>query len=228
MRPALFGLLLGLLARLWVVTLRVRFVLAPAARSGGSPATAPRPPWAFALWHGHILPLLAFRFPRPTVALVSLSRDGALLARALGVFGLDVERGSASRGGRGGLRRVVERMQLGSDALFALDGPRGPRRLPRPGVIAAAERAEGLVVPLVAACDRCWIVPGSWDRFELPVPFSRVAIAVGEPLAPGLLAGAPGLARLRSALDEAADRARALLAADRVPAALPRSVREPG
>jgi hypothetical protein len=173
------GLALGLVARAWLASLRVR-VEAPPGLAGAAPG-----PWCLALRHGEQFGLLAWPRRRPVVALVSRSRDGELLARALPRLGLAVVRGSSSRGGAEGLRAVVRRLRSGGvDAAFAVDGPRGPAGAVRPGALAAARAAGGHVVPLACAARPALVFARSWDRFELPLPFARVVVAVGEPIAP--------------------------------------------
>ncbi|MFW5738829.1 MAG: DUF374 domain-containing protein [Myxococcota bacterium] len=127
--------------------------------------------------------LLAHRRRRRTVALVSWSRDGSLLSGAMRWFGVASVRGSGSRGGRAGLQRSVERLVAGWDAAFAVDGPRGPRGLARPGALAAARSARGIVIPYAAAGSRSLSLE-SWDRFQVPLPFSRVAVVLGAPMLP--------------------------------------------
>lgn len=180
---------------MWLATLRVTSVVDPALRAHDGQ------PWALALWHGQILPLLAFRRRRKTAAMVSLSADGEVLTWAFKVLGVGAVRGSSSRNGRAALQGLVRLMSEGWDSAFAVDGPRGPRRVARPGALAAAARSGGIVVPWAAACSRSFRLGASWDHFELPWPFSRVAIVMGPP-ANG--SDAEGLSR---ALDEACARA---------------------
>lgn len=177
---AALGVLLGLVARLWLATLRVRVELAPEAREALSD---PRP-WVLAFWHGRQFPLLAWRRRRRTAVMVSLSADGAMQARALALLGLEVVRGSSSRGGVRALAALVRRLRAGRDAAFAVDGPRGPLGVAKPGVAFAASRAGALVVPMGASAARARVFARAWDRFLLPLPFTRVVVTLGPPLPP--------------------------------------------
>jgi lysophospholipid acyltransferase (LPLAT)-like uncharacterized protein len=172
----LFGLLGGLATRLLFATLRVEVSVDPAL----DPAD-PRP-WVLVFWHGKQLPLLAWHRRRPTAVLVSLSNDGQIQAGAMRAFGLEVERGSSSRGGPSGLLAIVRRLGRGQDAAFAVDGPRGPRLHVEPGAQVAAERSGGVVVPLGVGVAKKRILHGTWCQYEIPYPFSRVAIHVGRPI----------------------------------------------
>lgn len=173
------GTFLGLLARVWLSTLRVRVEAHP------SLAELDDVPWILAFFHGTQWPLLAWRRRKRTVVLVSLSHDGSIQAAALSVLGFTVVRGSSSRGGARGLVALVRRAeQEGLDAAFAVDGPRGPYGSVKPGVFYAARRLGGVVVPMGSATtiDRRWIFARAWDRFALAWPFSKVAVVLGEPL----------------------------------------------
>lgn len=173
----LLGLVVGLIARLWLRSLRVTVLEDPALdRSDARP-------WVLAFFHGEQFPLLAWSRRRPTVALVSLSKDGELQSRALRMVGMRVERGSSSRQGARGLRAIVRRLRKGTeDAAFAVDGPKGPRFHVAPGAIAAARACGGALVPMGSAIARGKIFERSWDAFALPFPFSRVVVAIGAPL----------------------------------------------
>ncbi len=199
---ALIGVALGLVARIWIGTLRVRSWTHPALCS------CEHVPWVLALWHGQILPLLGFRRRRLTVALVSLSRDGERLAWAFRVVGVASERGSSSRSGVKGLARIIRRLARESvDAAVAVDGPRGPRHAVQRGALIAARRSGGVVVPFVATCERS-VMLRTWDRFELPLPFSRVSVVLGRPVDPR--AGCD-VNQLANALDEACLQAQSVL-----------------
>jgi lysophospholipid acyltransferase (LPLAT)-like uncharacterized protein len=166
----------GLAARLLFATLRIEVSSDPGIDTGD-----PRP-WVLVFWHGNQLPLLAWRRRRRTVALVSLSKDGEVQAGALRMLGLEIERGSSSRGGPSGLLAIVRRLGRGQDAAFAVDGPRGPRFHVEPGAQVAAERSGGVIIPLGASIARKKILGGTWCHYEVPYPFSRVAIHLGRPI----------------------------------------------
>jgi lysophospholipid acyltransferase (LPLAT)-like uncharacterized protein len=176
---ALLGIALGLVARLWLSTLRVRVVAHPALAGVGDR------PWVLAFWHGTQWPLLAWRRRRRTVVLVSLSRDGAMQARALSLQGLRVVRGSSSRGGARGLAQLVRAMRReAADAAFAVDGPRGPLGVVKGGLLVAARATGGVVVPLTGSMRRGFLLRRTWDRFVIAWPFSRVDVVLGAPIDP--------------------------------------------
>ena len=194
------GVLLGIVARLWLATLRVRLVVDPAL------AAVQGRPWVLAFFHGTQWPLLAWTRRGPTVVLVSLSRDGAMQARALSLQGFDVVRGSSSRGGARGLAALVRRMRAaGGDAAFAVDGPRGPYGVAKPGAVSAARASGAVLVPMGGAIERGVVLRRAWDRFALAWPFSRVTVSLGAPIDPhapdarALLEGAIARANVEAA-----------------------------
>jgi len=146
--------------------------------------TAARP-LIYCVWHGRILmvPWLNARLRRTHGAravsvLASRSRDGGLIADYARRFGLDVVRGSSSRGGAGALRALVAAVEAGRDVALAPDGPRGPRGQLGSGVIALAALTGAPVVPLGFAANPAWHL-SSWDAFQIPVPFARAAVVFG-------------------------------------------------
>ncbi|MDB4944087.1 MAG: putative lipoprotein [Labilithrix sp.] len=170
------GTLLGLLARVWLATLRLRVEVHPALAVGDVP-------WVLSFFHGTQWTLLAWRRRRPTLVMVSHSRDGQLQAAALGVLGFRVVRGSSSRGGARGLAAIVRGLRAGaSDAAFAVDGPRGPRGVVKPGAALAAARSGGVLVPMGSAARHVRVFERAWDRFELAWPFSPAVVVLGAPL----------------------------------------------
>ena len=197
------GVVLGVVARLWLATLRVRLVVH---------AELERPeladvPWVLSFFHGTQWPLLAWRRRRPTLVMVSHSDDGAIQARALGVLGFRVVRGSSSRGGARGLAAIVRGLRAGNtDAAFAVDGPRGPYGEVKPGAALAAQRSGGVLVPMGSAIANGKTFMRAWDRFVLAWPFARVVVVLGAPID----ASMEGV-RLRDAIAEANDEAVAVL-----------------
>ncbi|MBX3224302.1 MAG: DUF374 domain-containing protein [Labilithrix sp.] len=205
---ALLGVVLGVVARLWLGTLRLELEVHP------SLAALEDRPWVLAFLHGKQWPLLAWRRRRPTVVMVSLSKDGAIQSRALAVLGFRVVRGSSSRGGARGLAALVRELKRGGrDAAFAVDGPRGPYGVPKPGVLVAARAAGAIVVPMGSAVRGAKIFARAWDRFALAWPFARVSVVLGAPLELGT--DEAGVGKLATSIAAANDAAEAMLARPR-------------
>jgi lysophospholipid acyltransferase (LPLAT)-like uncharacterized protein len=173
------GLVLGVVARLWLATLRMQLVVHPELAG----ARYRDVPWVLSFFHGTQWPLLAWKRRAPTLVLVSHSADGAIQTRALGILGFRVVRGSSSRGGARGLAAIVRALRRGgADAAFAVDGPRGPYGEVKPGAALAARRAGGVLVPMGSAVLHGKVFARAWDRFALAWPFGRVVVVLGAPI----------------------------------------------
>ncbi len=139
-----------------------------------------RPP-ILAFWHGRILPATIYFRDRGIVVITSENFDGEWIARIIARFGYGTARGSSSRGGRRALLQLVRDMQAGRPAAFTLDGPRGPAKAAQPGAVWLAKASGCPVVPFHMEASSRWTA-GSWDRTQVPKPFSTVGVAIGEPL----------------------------------------------
>lgn len=157
----------------------------------------------FLLWHEALLPLLWQHRGQGIAIVVSEARDGRYLAELAVRLGYRIVRGSSTRGATRALLGAVRELEAGHPVAFTPDGPRGPRRELKAGVVAAAQRGGGIIVPLHAAADRAWRL-SSWDRFMIPKPVSRVIITYGEPfeVAPGAVGLATGMATAAERLAE--------------------------
>lgn len=178
MHRAVLGFLLGWIAKLWIATLRITLIQ--------HPNSSQEFPWVLTFFHGQQFALLGWKRRKDTAILVSLSRDGDIQSKALPILGMIVCRGSSSRGGARGLASLIRLLRARMDAAFAVDGPRGPWGTVHPGAIAAAHHAQGLLIPMGCASSRSWILKKTWDRFELPYPFSRVVIVLGPAILPDM------------------------------------------
>jgi lysophospholipid acyltransferase (LPLAT)-like uncharacterized protein len=142
----------------------------------------------YCVWHNRLaLSLVAYRryiirFRQPKrrlAALVSASRDGALLAYALELFGAQPVRGSSSRRGRQALLELTTAAERGLDLAITPDGPRGPCYVIQPGVVSLAQVTGLPIVPVSYHLSRKLRL-SSWDRFQVPLPFARCTFKIGE------------------------------------------------
>ncbi|HKY22672.1 MAG TPA: lysophospholipid acyltransferase family protein [Vicinamibacterales bacterium] len=134
-----------------------------------------------AFWHGRILPATYFFRRRGIVVITSENFDGEWIARIIERFGYGTSRGSTSRGGQRALLRLKRLMAEGRPSAFAVDGPRGPARTVQPGVVWLAKLTGNPVVPFHMEASSYWSL-NSWDRTQIPRPFSTVALSVGAPI----------------------------------------------
>jgi lysophospholipid acyltransferase (LPLAT)-like uncharacterized protein len=134
-----------------------------------------------ALWHGRILAGLHYFRDRGVVVITSQNFDGEWIAGVLTRFGFGTARGSSSRGAARALVRLRRELQAGHPAAFTVDGPRGPARVAQPGAVWLAGATGNPILPFHIEAARFWEA-SSWDRTQVPRPFTTVALAIGPPL----------------------------------------------
>jgi lysophospholipid acyltransferase (LPLAT)-like uncharacterized protein len=134
-----------------------------------------------AFWHGRILPATVYFRKRGIVVITSENFDGEWIAGIIERFGYGTARGSTSRGAVRALVQLKRDMAAGKPAAFTLDGPRGPANVAQPGAVWLAKATGNPIVPFHIESDRHWTA-NSWDRTQIPKPWSNVAIAIGEPI----------------------------------------------
>ena len=138
-------------------------------------------PFLFAVWHGRmLLPILVHR-KESVIGLVSLSKDGDFATAVLRRLGYEAVRGSSSRGGREAFHELRDVLGPGRSAAIIPDGPKGPARALKPGIVRLASLTGAAILPLSAAAQPGYRL-ASWDRFLLPWPFARAVVVYGTPI----------------------------------------------
>ena len=137
--------------------------------------------YLLAFWHCHILLMVFCRHRKPITVMISRHRDGEFIASTMRRFDVAAARGSSSRGGREALQDMVDLAAKGWIIAITPDGPRGPARVAQPGVVLASSRAGVPIVHVAVIAERKKQLR-SWDRFEIPYPFSRVMYVYGPPI----------------------------------------------
>jgi lysophospholipid acyltransferase (LPLAT)-like uncharacterized protein len=169
---------LALLLRLWLATLRFRGDTGRFDDAEG--------PSVLLLWHDKLFlaPLIAQKcFDRKVSALISTSKDGAWLVAFFRLMGITAVRGSSNRRGAAALVALTRAMRAGRHAGITPDGPKGPALVFKPGAISLSRLTGRPFLLLGIRYASCWRL-GSWDRFALPLPFSRVDLAVERAAVP--------------------------------------------
>jgi lysophospholipid acyltransferase (LPLAT)-like uncharacterized protein len=168
-----------LLCRLLFRTLRIRFLCAdPASNPYGNEAPVG---YIYCVWHDAIaFPIFAGRHTR-TVALVSRHQDGSYLASGLKMLGIGLVRGSSNHQGATAVRELL-RLPRHFHVVVTPDGPRGPRRQIKPGLVFLAGHSGRMIVPTAFAATRVWRVRGSWTDLLIPMPYAEVVALSGQPL----------------------------------------------
>ena len=134
-----------------------------------------------AMWHGRLLVGLHPHRNLGFEVLVSPSGDGELVHSVLRASGYGTLRGSSSKNAPRALREMLRELRQAKTVVITPDGPRGPFHSMNPGLAWLSRNTGYPIVPLGYAA-RWAIRLKSWDRFTIPLPFSRVAIAYGEPI----------------------------------------------
>jgi lysophospholipid acyltransferase (LPLAT)-like uncharacterized protein len=196
--PRLGGLI-ALLLRALGASWRVR-------AEGPDPFASGERPLLGALWHRGFLAAAALFRDRDAVVMVSRSRDGDAIEAVLRRLGYAASpRGSSSRGASSALRRQIALIAEGRIGALLCDGPRGPARHAKPGVLALARGTGAPLYPLAIAA-RPALRLASWDRTLVPLPFARVLCLYGEPLRVPRDASAQELENARLQLERELDR----------------------
>lgn len=135
----------------------------------------------FAFWHGQLwFPAYYFK-NRGYVGLASQSRDGGYISSVLNKLGWEMVRGSTSSGGARSLLKLIKKLKKGNDIAITPDGPRGPKHHAQPGIIYLAQKTNSVIIPGGLAFSKRKAF-NSWDEFEIPFPFSKVALFFGNPI----------------------------------------------
>ena len=159
--------------------------------------------FVFALWHNRILfaaPVLPRKYRKFMAVLISASRDGEYITTLVKCFGINVVRGSSSRGGAKALLELRHALEDGLSPILTVDGPRGPRYTVHPGAVALASEGHAPLVPVLFNARHFWQLH-SWDKMQIPWPFTRMTMVIGKPMeVPVSFTNADGCEELRKAL----------------------------
>jgi lysophospholipid acyltransferase (LPLAT)-like uncharacterized protein len=135
----------------------------------------------FTFWHNCIFGATWMWRKRGIVVMSSVSRDAEFTGRFIKRFGYGTARGSHTRGGGRALAEMAECLESGIDAAFTIDGPRGPAFVAKPGAITLARHTGQAILPFHVAARRYFTLP-TWDRSEVPWPFTRAITLIAEPV----------------------------------------------
>ena len=164
-------------------------------------------PAIFICWHSEettLLPNCGFTKGR---IMISRSRDGDILASVIQRWGYRVSRGSSSKGAVAALRLMRSAIDQGDNLILAVDGPRGPKRVPKPGAYFLAAKTGRPIYPVGAAVSMAHVFKKSWSPSRLPWPLAKVVAVFGPPLRPTLDDLAAPVHLWRAALAESLDAA---------------------
>lgn len=135
----------------------------------------------YTFWHDRIFLTTYWWRQRRIVVMTSQSFDGEYIARFIQRFGYGAARGSSTRGGVGAVVEMARLMRAGCTTAFTIDGPKGPRYVAKMGAVLLAKKSGHPVLPVSMALARYWTLP-SWDKFQIPKPFTRARVFVARPI----------------------------------------------
>jgi len=135
----------------------------------------------YSFWHDRIFAGTYFFRDLGIVVITSQSKDGEYIARFIKRLGYGAIRGSSTRGGTKALVEMIRAMKQGVPMAFSLDGPKGPRYKAKPGAPLLAKKTGNPLMPFVVEC-RDFFRLKSWDRMQIPRPFTKVRVIIAEPI----------------------------------------------
>lgn len=143
--------------------------------------------YLLAIWHQNLFQGIVAQTGKKHVVIVSRSKDANPVAYTCRTLGHTVCRGSSrakdgrDKGGKVALEEMVEVLKTGIPGAVTVDGPKGPARQVKPGIIAMAAKSQTVIIPYSPISKSFWEF-NSWDKFRLPKPFAKIDIFYGEPL----------------------------------------------
>jgi lysophospholipid acyltransferase (LPLAT)-like uncharacterized protein len=165
-------------------------------------------------WHGKYVPILPILRGIDGCVITSATRNGDIIAQILSDFGFSCTQ-IPDRGGHSSLRRMEAALSEVRVAGIAVDGPLGPYHQVKQGVIRLASRLGYHLLPVSVDAHRKCVLKKRWDQMEIPFPFTRVCLVMGDPIEVPASLGSEGMAafslKLRHALDSMDKRAAGLV-----------------
>ena len=168
--------------KIWLFTLRVKVTDPQNINRGDYEGN-----FIATMWHNRIvgvLPLFHKKIRKRGFAMASRSKDGQVIADILAKFHVRTIRGSANKEGRnkGGAAALIQCINTLKDGYIICiipDGPRGPKYEVQPGAVVMSAKSGVPIMPVSVNCSSCWEMK-SWDRLQIPKPFSKVELVIGE------------------------------------------------
>lgn len=136
----------------------------------------------FAHWHGDELGILYLLKPYKAAAMISTSKDGALMDAVVRLMGARTSRGSSTRGGVSALKGILRLAKDGWNPSVAVDGPKGPYHKVKAGVFEISKMTGGMIFPVGVACNKAYVFEKAWNKTFLPYPFAKLVVVFGDPL----------------------------------------------
>jgi lysophospholipid acyltransferase (LPLAT)-like uncharacterized protein len=180
LKKYVFSFLIWFLYKLLSSTWRVKFFEPESMRA----LRKSRQPMILAHWHGDELVLISAISRYRIATLSSKSDDGEMMSVIIKLLGGKTSRGSSSKSGATGLLGLLRMAKKGYNFSFAVDGPKGPLHVVKPGVFEFSRLANSPIFVGGVSCDRSWLFKKSWNQAFLPKPFAKIKIVWREFMGP--------------------------------------------
>jgi len=138
-------------------------------------------PVIYAVWHGWQYGLLTLPNRENIHLLISNSNDGEIINIISKKLGYPTIRGSKGRGGTQALRKILKTLKKGGSVAYTVDGPKGPVRKVKDGIIQIAQMSQIPIVPVVPAAKH-YYQANSWDLYKIPHMFTKTITVFGDPV----------------------------------------------
>ncbi len=169
-----YGLLVYYIIMLIKLTLKIEII--------GKENMSEEKPYVLALWHNKVVAtVLALGFIKKRAGLASPSADGELISVPLEKLGYKMIRGSSGKDSVKGLVQLIKAVKEGYTIGTPLDGPKGPRFEAKQGMMYVAQKSGRPMVFMGAAYSKKWVLSKTWDKCQIPKPFSKVICVISEP-----------------------------------------------
>ena len=141
-------------------------------------------PCIYAMWHAHECCIFGLKGKENINILISRSVDGEIIARASEKLGFKTVRGSkGKKGSVEATMKLIEKLKEKQDVAIMVDGPSGPNRKVKEGVIKIAKISGAPIVPVVwYSPDFNFLKISSWDKFTYPLGYARLINLYAEPI----------------------------------------------
>lgn len=170
-----YGFILYYILRILAMTLKVNFI-----NKGGVDINKGH---IYGFWHSKLIaPTIFFTRIDKKVALSSPSKDGELISIPLEKWGYNIVRGSSDKKAVSSTISLLRYIKKGYTMGTPLDGPKGPREKTKKGLLYLSMKTKVPLVPLGVAYEKKWILRKTWDKFEIPKPFSKINIIIEVPI----------------------------------------------
>ena len=175
-----------IIAKAFSLTFRYKFVGLENIRKAQSLSSHGN--YLLGIWHQNLLHGILAQTGNPHVVIVSKSKDADPVAYTCRKIGTIVVRGSSrnaagvDKGGKEAKQEMIEKLALGHPGAVTVDGPKGPAKKVKPGIVDMALKTGTTLIPYLPIPKSYWSFK-SWDKFRLPKPFSKVVVLYGPPIA---------------------------------------------